>query len=435
VNHRRSNGKRIALLLALALLVLSAAAHAQETITLRHYKFNARADQLAILEQLAEEFHQLHPHIRIDISTGPEGPEYEENVKVMLAGGVPPDITEFYTGIASAMAGAGQFLDLRPYVEADPRWAAAQMTPAAVESSTWLDGTLFMLPAVMGANILAYNGDLLAEAGFDHPSRLGDGWTWETMMQMVQSIARDDNADGAPERWGNMGRVGLARILTYMVQGGQFPFNSYVAPTSADFLAPGVQEGARFAANLLHPSIGTSNYNQFIQGNVGFIWIGIFPFSVELARLRFEPNAIDYRVSPWPIGPAGNRSTVMETRGWQIMKDTRYPDDAYEWLAFVHLNEERALRYANVHGWIPASSRLHLTWLDSLGFTGVEREMINTALEATVDPGNVPTPFGPGVLEVTSAWDRSFADVVAEKVPLETFLEQMNEVAKQQLAR
>ena len=297
------------------------------------------------------------------------------------------------------------------------------------------DSARLSLTSLMGGNILAYNADLLAEAGFDHPAALGNGWTWEAMMDMVRAIARDDDNDGAPERWGNMGRVGLARILTFMLQAGGLPFDSYVAPKSADFLAPGPREGARFAADLLHPSIGTENYWAFIDGDAGFIWIGVFPFAVELARLRFEPNALDYRVAPWPIGPAGNRSTVMEVRGWQIMKETRYPDEAYEWLAFVHLNEERALRFANVHGWIPASSRLHLTWLDSLGFTGVEREMINAALETTVDPANVPTPFGPGVLEVTNAWDRSFADVVAERVPLETFLEQMNEQARLYLAR
>jgi len=423
----------VALLALVAILIAQAAA--QETITLRHYKFNARAEQVALLQRLADEFHRLHPHITIEIATGPEGPEYEQNVKVMLAGGVPPDVTEFYTGIASSLAEAGQFLDLRPYVSSDPRWAAAQMAPAAVESSTWVDGTLFTMPAVMGANILAYNGDLLSGAGFDHPAALGAGWTWETMMQMVTAIARDDNADGVPERWGNMGRVQLARILTYMVQAGAIPFDSYVAPKSANFLAEGVQAGARFAADLLNPAIGTTNYNQFIQGNVGFIWIGIFPFSVELARLRFQPNSPDYRVAPWPLGPAGNRSTVAEVRGWQIMSATKHPREAYEWLAFVHLNEARALEYANVHGWIPASTRLHAEWLDSLGFTGVERDMVNTALGSTIEPGNIPTPFGPGVLEITTAWDRSFGNVVSGNVPLETFLEQMNEQARQLLAR
>src|SRR5690554_758129 len=93
--------KTLVLVLALALLAAPATALAQETITLRHYKFDSRPESTALLHELAEEFHAMHPNIRIDISTGPEGPEYEEHVKVMLAAGYAPDIVEFYTGITS----------------------------------------------------------------------------------------------------------------------------------------------------------------------------------------------------------------------------------------------------------------------------------------------------------------------------------------------
>ncbi|HHT26902.1 MAG TPA: hypothetical protein GXZ82_06615, partial [Firmicutes bacterium] len=123
-----------------------------------------------------------------------------------------------------------------------------------------------------------------------------------------------------------------------------------------------------------------------------------------------------------------------EIRGWQIMKDSPYKDEAYEWLAFVHLNQQRSLAYANVHGWIPPSTNLQGKWLQTLEFSGIEREMVSTAIQTTLDPGNLPTPAGPGVLEVSNAWNSGFADVYNKRTPLETFLEQMNVQAAQLLA-
>ncbi len=428
----------LAWVVAAALVGLAAPALALDSgqkVTLTHYKFNSRADQVAILQKLADQFHQEHPNITINIITGPEGPEYEDKVKVMLAGGNPPDITEFYTTLASSMAEARQFLDLRPYVAKDPRWQAMEMTQGALDGSTWTDGTLFTMPSLIGGNILAYNGGLLADAGYPHPYDMGNQWNWDTMLSMVKTIARDANADGTPEVWGDMGRVQIARVLTFMQQAGAIPFDAYYAPRSANFMQTGVRAGARFAADLLNPAVGTTNYNRFIEGKAGFCWIGIFPFSVELARLRMQPNALDFRVSPWPLGPAGNRGTVTEVRGWQIMKDSKYKDEAWEWLSFVHLNNENALAYSNVHGWIPASRRLQGAWLNQLAFSGVEKQMVQIAIQSTQEAANIPTPAGPGVLDVTKYWDANFANVVNSKIPLDQFLETMNAQARELLKR
>jgi multiple sugar transport system substrate-binding protein len=418
-------------------LACMAGAHAaeQKAITLHHYKFNARANQLEILQKLAEEFHTENPHISVDITTGPEGPEYEEKVKVMLAGGAPPDVTEFYPAIASTMAEGKQFLDLRPYMAKDSRYQEMDIAPVALASSTWSDGTVFALPALMGANILAFNGDLLFQAGAADPSDMGVLWNWDEMMSMVRKIARDTNADGGIDIWGNMGRNDINRTFTFMQQAGGLPYDTHYAPTTANFMRKSVIAGAQFAADLLDANLGTTKYNNFINGKAGFCWIGIFPFSVELARIRLGGSPIDFRVSPWPTGPAGNRYTVAEVRGWQIMKDSQHIGAAWEWLAFVHLNRQRALEYADVHGWIPASRKLQGVWLERLGFTGVERQMVHIALQSTLESGNVPNPAGPGVLETASAWKAGFANVISKKTPLETFLEQMNTKAAQLLAR
>lgn len=421
---------------ALCLMCVSGVyAAEQKAITLHHYKFNARANQLEVLQKLAAEFHAENPHISVEITTGPEGPEYEEKVKVMLAGGAPPDVTEFYPAIASTMAEGKQFVDLRPYMAKDIRYREMDIAPVALACSTWSDGTVFALPALMGANILAFNGDLLFQAGAPDPSDLGALWDWNEMMGMVRKVSRDTNADGTIDIWGNMGRNDINRIFTFMQQAGGLPYDTYYAPSTADFMSKPVLTGARFAANLLDANLGTTNYNHFINGRAGFCWIGIFPFSVELARIRLDGSPIDFRVSPWPTGPAGNRFTVAEVRGWQIMKGSSHADAAWEWLAFVHLNRQRSLEYANVHGWIPASRKLQGAWLERLGFTGVERQMVHTALQSTMEPGNTPNPAGAGVFEIASAWKAEFADVISRKTPLETFLAQLSTKATQLLAK
>lgn len=435
MNVRTHQFVRVMVFISMMIFGIVGLTSANEQVTLFHYKFNARVEQLQLLEQLAAEFEAQNPHITIEILTGPESPEYEEKVKIMLAGGKPPDVTEFYPLIASNLAEANQFLDLRPFIERDTRWADMRLTPSAVEGSTWADGTIYMVPSLIGANILAYNRDLTQMAGFADPADLGDQWTWDEMMTMVRGVTEDRDGDGVPDIYGNMGRVSLPRVLTFMLQAGGIPFDSHMAPKTANFRSSPVQTGAAFVAQLLDPELGTSNYNHFINGRAGFTWIGIFPFSVELARIREESNEHDFRVAPWPTGPAGNNFAISEVRGWQIMKGSKHPEEAWQWLSFVHLSEERALRYANVHGWIPASENLQMPWLDSLGFSGVERDMVFTALETSIGEGNLPTPIGHGVLDITSAWDQYFRDVTEKRVPLENFLEDMNLRAEFMLAR
>jgi ABC-type glycerol-3-phosphate transport system substrate-binding protein len=83
-------------------------------------------------------------------------------------------------------------LNLKPYMEADAQFAAADFYPGVIERAT-LGETMWMLPSSFRIPLLYYNKDLLAQTGVALP---GPDWTWQDLLTIAEQVA----LPGAEER-------------------------------------------------------------------------------------------------------------------------------------------------------------------------------------------------------------------------------------------
>lgn len=93
--------------------------------------------------------------------------------------------TQMATFVDSDMA-----LDLTPYLEADPEWAAT-FKDGMLEQGTY-DGSVYAIPdSIVFPSIIA-NSAILEEAGVE----IGDSWTWDEFLDACAKI--EENTDAFP---------------------------------------------------------------------------------------------------------------------------------------------------------------------------------------------------------------------------------------------
>ncbi len=156
------------------------------------YNCAANTDEIAALKPATEKFF-ARSGIRVKLNPF----SGEQKLYAMIAAGQAPDV--FYTNnaVRDRLAAEGRLLDLRPFVENDPLWK--KLRPEVRTAALSVDGGIYSLGNWTHTNGVYYNRAAFAEAGLAVPST---DWTWEDLRSAAQTLTRDENGDGKPERYG-----------------------------------------------------------------------------------------------------------------------------------------------------------------------------------------------------------------------------------------
>lgn len=156
------------------------------TITVSNMPAADQADLRAAWEAQAARFMELYPNVTI------EGLElqYDPAAYVALAaGGQLPTLFLTYFTEPSKFIEQGVVADLSPYFET--AGVAGVFNPAILDITSQ-DGAIYGIPLNAYALGLAYNIQLLADAGYDAPPA-----TWEELAEMAAALTdRDNNVAG-----------------------------------------------------------------------------------------------------------------------------------------------------------------------------------------------------------------------------------------------
>ncbi|MCM2422787.1 ABC transporter substrate-binding protein [Streptomyces sp. RKAG293] len=128
-----------------------------------------------ILEGLAAKFHQLHPNVTIEMSTG--APTTDDLLPKLTAAFISktyPDISYTFGSWATSLQESGRTLDLTKQV-ADPAVEWNEFPGAARQTAT-PNGQVIGFPAVVDNIGVLYNKKLFAAAGLAEPK---NNWTWD----------------------------------------------------------------------------------------------------------------------------------------------------------------------------------------------------------------------------------------------------------------
>lgn len=341
--------------LAVLLLVGAAgAAQEQEKITLEvvltHRDPNVNIVQdygpISWTQILAEEFQKRYPHIEVVFRQGTV-----EQVTVMIAAGIGPDIISSAAGDFVNLGRAGAFVDLKPLLERDGIDFMASETywPPQYSAYTY-KGQQFALPQYLGTIAIYYNADMFGYAGIPDPEPSIDRNTmdWEDFAEIARKLTRDADGDGITDVWGFYKRMRTNRIYYWLkAAGAEFYGNEERTVSTLDspqaVMALEYLQSLRWDSQVMPPAGITPSW---AAGEVAMFEDGSWQLVnfLGLDSQGYPKISFGWNVMPMPIGPSGQRATMATIDGYAINKNTKHLEEAYQLLLFLAGYEANAIK-------------------------------------------------------------------------------------------
>ena len=276
--------------------------------------------------------------VEYEIQDGASDP----NILVQMAAGTAPDVIQAgeFNLRRRALGSEGGFLDITPYMDADPDFSTDMFFPEVIGVGM-LDGGVYAINKDFATTAFYVNTGMFEEAGIPVPE---EGWTYDDLIEIGQELTLDANGNNAlsPDFdaedivqygwWINTDWVRGWQSIPYSFGGQLLSDDGTVATgylNSGEVVA--AMEYYKDAIHKYHiapgaatleaqPGVDLFNSSQVaIRGPRG-------PWNVTGYT---ENPDIDMVTVPMPAGPAG-RYSVICWAGFAVNKNTEHPEEAYE---------------------------------------------------------------------------------------------------------
>lgn len=151
---------------------------------------------MALYRPIWAEFRRTHPNIdfRVLHITG----QYEDKLKVMVAGNVAPDVIFMYPNALAGWVELDTLLPLDDMLASSALVSKEDYFPIMIDTFSYND-QLWGLPKDASADIMHYNVDLFEQYGVPKPE---EDWTWDDCIAAARQLTRDTDGDGRIDIWG-----------------------------------------------------------------------------------------------------------------------------------------------------------------------------------------------------------------------------------------
>lgn len=184
--------------------------------------------------------------------------------------------------------------------------------------------------------MLAYNKQMLDEAGLEDPNALYEKgeWTWDKWREYMLALTQDTDGDGVTDVYG-YGSVWTVLFSNLLMSNGtgvaMGPAESFSSPATAEVLDYIYNMyNVDHIARPWNEEDWDSNQNAYMDGKVAFFidaaWISDANKDSELS--------FDVAWCPWPVGPSGNQDTnflksAAKGNAWMIPAGVNDPEFVY----------------------------------------------------------------------------------------------------------
>lgn len=336
------------LVVLLALVFVNGCSRQEDEITTIRYMAWGNPEQLAVEQQLIDEFEKTHPNIRVKLFMVPSS-SYHQKLQIMLASRTAPDVMRVDHYYFPAMVRKGYFRCLEPFIERDKAFDLSDFFPQALEEGMYR-GKLYGMNVLFGPIIIYYNKTMFDRAGIPDPyelDRRGE-WTYSKFLEVCIKLTKKDSSG----RYVQFGTIMPPDWSTVWAFGGEF--------VSPDFRrctldTPEAIRGLQFLKDLrwkYHvtptPAEAAMSAFTFESGRVAMIltWSGQSPI--------YRKNITDFEwdIAPMPVGPAG-RFTPLKGNQLVIYSESKHPEEAWEFVKFMVSPETEMLVYGKLRRAIP----------------------------------------------------------------------------------
>jgi len=160
-----------------------------------------------VFRDLVSEFVRRNPDV--DVEYRPVPRDYMTKLKLMFAGGTPPDVFYLPDFDFPSFAAAGRLYDIQPHVDRsrvvkpDQFWASS-LRRYRYDGHAFGKGDVYALPKDIGPTAMFVNLDILRREGVAPPPT-DRPLTWDEAVAFWRTLTRDLDGDGRTDQWGTFG--------------------------------------------------------------------------------------------------------------------------------------------------------------------------------------------------------------------------------------
>ena len=284
---------------------------------------------------LLREFHQKHPHIRIQTQVAPHSSTQYHAIVTQRLKNRDPSLDLFLMDVVwpPEFGNAGWALDLTPRF---PLREQEKFLSGPIAANTW-QGRIYGIPCYLGAGLFYYRKDLLKKYGLEVPR------TWDEMLTEGKAVLKGENDPGLYIYSGQFKQYeGLVcDMLEFIWSNGgavidrksnQVVLDEPAAIDAVAFVRDKIlgKAAPRGAANYEEPeSLGL-----FIQGKAVFHrnWPYAWALSNDPERSKIAGNV---GVAVLPAFQGHHSASTLG--GWQfgINRYSRHPEEAWKFIEFM----------------------------------------------------------------------------------------------------
>ena len=299
-------------------------------------------------DEIIPSFEDGNPGIDVTFENA-ESPDYSDKLYTQSVAGDAPDVMFVWGNVNYNLMQKGQFLQLDDYFGSE---YLEDFYPAKLDAHL-LDGKLYGMPKYVSTAAMAYNKDILDEAGIDYP----DGtWTWDDYQVAYEATTkRDDSGDIV--QWGKY--VAQQYMEPYVWMNGGEWMNAPLFGTKCLLDS----EEAIAALKHNHDLIYGSNQVAPIAGSIPEVgWHNVFSTGkVAFAESHswtvtnyIRENDFAWDFTDLPTARDGVRAGLTFCNGYAIAKKTKEPDASVQLVNFLTSPEAEEVMALSIVGLQPA---------------------------------------------------------------------------------
>jgi ABC-type glycerol-3-phosphate transport system substrate-binding protein len=284
------------------------------------------------IETLAETFHQMYPHITVEIIAIED---------LLGSNGMAGDPVARYQRIVShadvglwniwpRASRLGLIRNLAPFVEADAGFDRDDFYPFTLEYVQWDDG-LWHLPLWMIPKIIVYNKELFDQAGLAYPL---PGWDQSEFLHLARQLTIHE-AEGVTQ----YGYAGTSLVFTPMMKGlitgSPFNYPALNTPQVAQELQWYTDLVLTHGVNYVPGHVFVAAPNSLTTYDTLRHQGRIAMWETELVNLDSQRRlGLELGIAPFPMGEYDANLFSFQTV-YFMSTATVHPQESWQWMTFL----------------------------------------------------------------------------------------------------
>jgi len=323
--------KIILLTVIISSILLTACANnkSNEPVTISYMVWGA-PEELEVWQTIVDEFQVANPNIKVNVEVS-DWDTYWTKLKTLLAANTPPDVFAMDAPLYLDYQSRGVLLNLQPYIDKTSGFLDG-FYPVTLEAYKLSDG-YYGMPRDFQTIVLFYNKDMFDAAGVAYPTA---DWTYDDLRAAAKDLTIDIDGDGTIDQYGfsadlwDMELVWSEAIWSW---GGEVINADHTKTLIGE---PAAREAWQYFYDLMFvdksmPDANTTGQyggDLFQAGKVAMTSIGHWAVP-GYATVDFK-----WDVAPMPTSPTGGRATSVNSAGFVVAKESKYPDAAWEFVKY-----------------------------------------------------------------------------------------------------